>query len=325
MNGHCSTAFDRRNPGWSPGPGEAAAPETSGAAVILAVARRMAAAAEDARQDGFSYETMRWLFTLSRHPAFLPPGAAPPASTDALAGRLGLLLTMAGDEPIAALLLGALQIMPVDGADRPRGPDTGGSEHPERAFPSLFAAALAAMLDAPSAAVLPPEATFDVLRALQAADAALQAEAPDAIGLRFLVLAAQLGLALRLAASAAGRARLMLALGALAGRGAGVLAGALADKAAQEERMRAMLNDPAYAMRLHYLVPRRSMTTSDADSVRKQFARDDALAAQAREAFERTTETVTRLREESALLEGLAEMLRTAATATLAGAASRQG
>jgi hypothetical protein len=89
--------------------------------------------------------------------------------------------------------------------------------------------------------------------------------------------------------------------------------------------MRAMLNDPAYAMRLHYLVPRRSMTASDADSVRKQFARDDALAALAREAFQRTTETVARLREERAVLEGLARMLQDEATAILAGSASRQG
>ena len=330
MNGHCFTAADSRNPTWSPSQGEASPPEASSAAVILAVARRMAGA--DTRQDGFSYETMRWLFTLSRHPAFLPPGATVSANTDALAGQLGLLLAIGGDGPVAALLLGALQVLPVDGADRRGGDrpgqapgrDADGSADPDRPFPALFAAALAAMLDAPSAAVLPPEATFDVLRALQAADAALQADAPDAIGLRFLVLAAQLGLSLRLAAAPACRARLLLALGELAGRGAAALAAALADKAAQQERMRAMLNDPAYAMRLHYLVPRRSMTAGDADSVRKQFARDDALAAQAREAFQRTTETVARLRDESALLDGLAQMLRDEATAILAGAASRQ-
>lgn len=151
--------------------------------------------------------------------------------------------------------------------------------------------------------------------------AALDAAGPEALDARFLLALVRFGLALRLGAAPAYRARLLRDLAALIALGGAAFRRSAEAASAEEESIRAALNDQARAMRLHYLVPRRSMAAGGEDSLRKQFAREDALAAEAQARLRRAAAVVAALWEDVAVLEALARRLGDAATALAEGPA----
>ena len=84
------------------------------------------------------------------------------------------------------------------------------------------------------------------------------------------------------------------------------------------ERVRAALSDPAFAMRMHARVPRRAMTSSDPESVRKDFNLKDPLADQARTTLQAAAAEVAALRGDIAVLNALDAALQAEAEAMLA-------
>lgn len=287
---------------WSRSTGQDTAPDAAEVAPILAAARVMMAEQAGMADAAPSYETMRWLFDLARQGTAAPtPGGV---RTEPLVAALDALMTAAGRGPLAALLLGTLRSLPLDPARETRGlPAT------PIPLPSLFVAALGLLLDGAGPGARQPDAAMVVLQGLDAAAADLSARPQRATGACFLVLATQLCLALRLGAAPRHRGRLLRALAGLAADAATAVADGLAEAEARTERIRAMLNDPAQAMRLHYLVPRRSMTAEASGALRKGFAREDALASAARDRLSRAEEAAARLHADHVTLEGLERLL----------------
>lgn len=271
-----------------------AQPGGAGPAMLLAIARRCADAAR-ARGDLMpSYETMGWLVGLARRPGFADRATGAPRAPEALALSLAQL-QRAADGPVADLLLGAMRSFPLDPV----------VEHP--GIHRLFLGLLALLLDP-----TPPSeaAVADLLEGFEAADGALEGLEAEGLGLRFLVLAACLALGIRTGAPAALRARQLHALGRLAGLGAGAMLHALDEAEQQEERIRAALSDPAFAMRVHARVPTRAMAVDDAQRVRKDFGRQDALAEQARAWMGQAEAAVASVRADIAVLRSMEEALQ---------------
>ena len=215
-----------------------------------------------------------------------------------------MLLTAAGRGPLAALLLGTLRSLPLDPARAARGvPDM------TPPLPGHFLRALDLLLDPAGPGMRPREAVMAVLQGLDGAAADLAAQTPRPVGACFLVAATQFCLALRLGAAPRHRGRLLRMLAALAAEASAALADRLAESEARTERIRTMLSDPTLAMRLHYLVPRRSMTAEASGALRKGFAREDALASAARDRLCRAEEDRARLAADCATLDGLERLL----------------
>lgn len=268
-------------------------PDAAGAAGMLALART---ATDAAAWPALHAGAEAWVAGLVRHPAFR-------ATTAEERGEaLRALLAATGDGMLAALLLEALRGLPP------------GTEAGPLAAP--LTASLAAMLAADAAPR--PAPALAALLALEEASAGLEGAGPEALDARFLLALARYGLALRLGTAPAYRARLLRDLAALVAAGAAAFRGAAEAATAEEEGIRAALNDPARAMRLHYLVPRRSMAAGGEDSLRKQFAREDALAAEAQARLRRAVAVAAALRADVATLEGLWQRLGDAAAAVLA-------
>jgi hypothetical protein len=282
-----------------------------GPALLLEVARRLEDAAQ-ARACGLpSYETSRWLGSLAQRPAFRDPaareeaGAAAP-DAEALGAALASLLRQGGSGPVADLLLAALRSLPL------------GAEEDAAAvgLPGLFQTALVLLLGP-----VPPSRpeVERLLERLDAAGEALDGSGSDGLGLRFLVLATGLAVGVRIGLPVPVMARHLHDLGTLAWRGAAAMALALDAAEEREERVRAALSDPAFAMRAHARVPRRAMAISEAETVRKDFTLEDPLAERARSTLQAAAEMVRTLRADIAALQGMGRLLQEEAGAVLLG------
>ncbi len=281
----------------------AMASPVAGPSVILHVAQRMVEAS-CAHAEGIpSYGTRSWLVGLTRRSAFRDAETGAPADPDLLLAGLLALRQTTRSEIVADLLEGTLRSFPLSREDaRASGHDR------------LFLTALVLLL-APQ-----PPTEIEVRSLMQGFDAVagrVDRRSAEGLGLRFLTLAMELAIGLRCDGPVTLLARQLHDLGQMAGRGAGAMLLALDAAEQREERVRAALSDPAFAMRMHVRVPRRAMTAADAESVRKDFALNDPLADRARLTLEEAGAEVAALRKDIATLNALEQMLKAEAAAVL--------
>lgn len=277
-----------------------------GPSLLLQVARRLDDAAQ-ARACGLpSYETLRWLGSLSRRPAFRNPVHDTAPDPETLGVALAALLRLGGSALVADLLLATLRSLPLGAEEEASGVG----------LPGLFQTALVLVLGA--APPSRPEVER-LLERLDAANEALDGNGSDGLGLRFLILATDLAVGVRVGLPVPVLARQLHDLGTLAWRGAAAMALALDAAEEREERVRAALNDPAFAMRAHARVPRRAMANGEAETVRKDFALDDPLADRARSTLQAAAEMVAILRADIAALQAMGRLLQEEAGAVLLG------
>lgn len=274
-----------------------------GPAIILQIARRMAEAGR-ARLEGIpSYETRAWLVGLARRTAFADATTGRAPAPDLLLANLARLADTAGSGPVGDLLVGTLRSFPLG---RPDAPAMGHER--------LYLTALVLLLGSE-----PPTAmeVRGLMQGFAALAGCVDRRTPDGLGLRFLALATEFAIGIRCDGPPAMLARQMHDLGALAGRGAGAMLLALDAAEQREERIRAALSDPAFAMRMHARVPRRSMTAGGAESVRKQFNLKDPLADRARLTLQEAESEVAALRGDIVMLNALQQHLQAEAEAIL--------
>lgn len=281
----------------------AVASPVAGPSIILHVAQRMVEASCAHAEGSPSLGTRGWLVGLSRRSAFRDPETGAAANPDRLLAGLLALREKGRSEIVADLLEGALRSFPL-GRD-----DARASGHDR-----LFLTALVLLL-APE----PPTETEvrSLLDGFDAVAGRVDRRSAEGLGLRFLTLAMDLAIGLRCDGPVTMLARQLHDLGQMAGRGAGALLLALDAAEQREERVRAALSDPAFAMRMHARVPRRAMSAADAESVRKGFALNDPLADRARLTLEEASAQVAALRKDIATLNALEKVLQAEAAAVL--------
>lgn len=275
----------------------------AGHTLLLQVARRMAEAARSRTEGIPSYDTRAWLVDLTRRTAFRDPATGAPGDPELLLAGLDTLARAAGSDTVANLITAALRSFPL-------GREDGRSIGHDRLF--LTALVLLLAPDAPTEAEL-----RSLMQGFGSLAGRVDRRSADGIGLRFLTLATELAASVRCGGPVALLARQLHDLGSLAGRGAGGLLLALDAAEQRQDRIRAALSDPAFAMRMHVRVPRRAMAVADAESVRKQFAQEDPLADRARLTLEEAAAEVAAIRADIGVLNALEQVLQAEAAAVL--------